>query len=414
MGKNQDVTPPLLRANIEYLRCDPHPDLQECFKRITPVINFSLLNKVYLIFEMTNREKEILGIIRDNPSITHQELANRLGISKNSVGVHISNLIKKGHILGKGYLLKDEEFVTVIGGCNMDLQGTSIQQPIPADSNPGHVTISPGGVGRNIAENLARLSIKTNLLSVLGDDLYGQKIIRDSEAAGIDMNHCLVKKEGITSTYLSILGPSGELEIAIADMKILEDMSTSYLQKKVRLIEHAGILVLDANLPLEILEFITNSFPQQTIYLDPVSSRKAMKIKGILQGIHTLKPNRLEAEILTGIKIHNHGDLKQVARIFLDQGLQQIVISLGAEGVFFADQEQQGLITAPAIQLKNCTGAGDALFAGLIHGALQGFSLRQSVIFGMGASILALTRENSTNLHLNREQVEKILQEYEL
>jgi pseudouridine kinase len=127
---------------------------------------------------MTNREAELLKLIRKNPEISQNELAAILGITRSSVAVHITNLIKKGHILGKGYILKQEDYVCVLGGSNMDIVGFPHKNLVLHDSNPGKVKISLGGVGRNIAENLVHLGVSTKLISAIGDDLYGKKILK--------------------------------------------------------------------------------------------------------------------------------------------------------------------------------------------------------------------------------------------
>ena len=64
---------------------------------------------------MTNREEELLELIRKNPAISQNELAAALGITRSSVAVHITNLIRKGYILGKGYILKEEDYICEIG-----------------------------------------------------------------------------------------------------------------------------------------------------------------------------------------------------------------------------------------------------------------------------------------------------------
>ena len=101
---------------------------------------------------MTQRENEILEILRSNPLISQKDLADRLHITRSSVAGHIMNLTNKGHIKGKGYILKEKDYVLVIGGANMDIQGFPQKQLISGDSNPGTVKVSCGGVGRNIAE----------------------------------------------------------------------------------------------------------------------------------------------------------------------------------------------------------------------------------------------------------------------
>ena len=104
---------------------------------------------------MTQREQQILEWIRENPLISQQELADRAGITRSSVGVHIANLMKKGCIRGRGYLVDEESYVCVIGAVNVDISGTPQSTYVPGDSNPGHVRVTLGGVGRNIAENLS-------------------------------------------------------------------------------------------------------------------------------------------------------------------------------------------------------------------------------------------------------------------
>ena len=115
---------------------------------------------------MTNREQEILELIKKNPMISQNEIAEILGIARSSVAVHISNLIKKGYILGRGYIVQDNSYVAIVGGANVDIQGFPYNSLIYRDSNPGKVEFSLGGVGRNIGENLTRLGIPVKLISV--------------------------------------------------------------------------------------------------------------------------------------------------------------------------------------------------------------------------------------------------------
>ena len=106
---------------------------------------------------MTQRERQILRWIEEDPMISQQELADKAGITRSSAAVHISNLMKKGHIAGRGYIVRTAPYAVVAGGVNMDIGGRSCEGLIPRDSNPGQVRMSLGGVGRNIAHNMALL-----------------------------------------------------------------------------------------------------------------------------------------------------------------------------------------------------------------------------------------------------------------
>jgi len=60
--------------------------------------------------------------------------------------------------------------VVVIGGINVDIKSRVDAPLVMATSNPGTTTVTAGGVGRNIAESLARLGVRTSLISAVGDD----------------------------------------------------------------------------------------------------------------------------------------------------------------------------------------------------------------------------------------------------
>ncbi len=181
---------------------------------------------------MTNREKEILDMISKNPFISQQEIAKSLGITRSSVAVHITNLMKKGYIKGKGYILKDRPYVTVIGGANIDIQGFPYGKLNLNDSNPGKVKISLGGVGRNIAENLVKMDIDTKLVTVIGDDPYGKKILEECKMAKIDMDDSLVIKNRFSSVYLSILDEEGDMKSAVSDMDIINEIDIDFIKKR--------------------------------------------------------------------------------------------------------------------------------------------------------------------------------------
>lgn len=114
---------------------------------------------------MNNREKEILAILRRNPLIQQNEIADMLQISRSRVAAHIMDLMRKGRIKGKGYILTEQEYCVVVGTINMDIRGMAdIRYPQSA-SHPGTIHCSAGGVGRNIAHNLALLGRDVHLLS---------------------------------------------------------------------------------------------------------------------------------------------------------------------------------------------------------------------------------------------------------
>ncbi|EDQ02244.1 Sugar kinase, ribokinase family protein [Shewanella benthica KT99] len=367
--------------------------------------------RVTWIIKMTERELEILALLKQDPLIAQQSLADQLGISRSSVAGHIMNLTNKGVIRGKGYILAESRYAVVIGGANMDILGRPLNSLQVGDSNPGSVSCSPGGVGRNIAENLARLGSQTRLISAIGKDTYGQMIMNQCQQAGIDMKGCLQLNDANTSTYLSVLDGDGDMHVAINDMAILERLSVEVLKEKEELLRRADLIILDANLSAESLEYLLNNFSDRPIFVDTVSCVKAKKIKPFLSSVHTLKPNLKEAEQLSGIIIEDYSELPALANWFHNQGVKRIFLSLGSDGVFYSDEGAQAHIPAIPIAMVNANGAGDAFLAGLAHGWIQEWGIEQSTKFAMAAAVVALSHLATINPNMSEISVNRIIKE---
>lgn len=352
---------------------------------------------------MTQREQEILEILRKKPLISQADLAESLGITRSSVAVHITNLMKKGHILGKGYIVREDDYVCVIGGSNIDIQGRPNNPLVYKDSNIGEVNISLGGVGRNIAENLVRLGVNTRLITVIGDDVYGQKILEEAHLIGLQMQDSLVLSGASTSTYLSILDHTHDMVLAISHMDIYDRMTVEFIKSKGHIIEHAAICILDTNLPVQVLEHILTTYRDTVFFLDTVSTAKAAKVKELIGYFHTIKPNRIEAEILTGIAINSENDAKVAADVLHKKGVKRVFISMGEGGVFASDGTHTALIKAPKVDIINATGAGDAFLAGLGLAHLMEKDAISAAGMAIAASAIAISHENTINPQMSMD-----------
>lgn len=361
---------------------------------------------------MTNREEELLERIRHNPAISQNELANALGITRSSVAVHITNLMKKGQILGKGYILREDDYVCVLGGANIDISGFPHQQLVARDSNPGHVKISLGGVGRNIAENLVHLGVPTKLITAIGDDLHGKRMLDHAAAIGLDMRQSLILGSRETSTYLAIHDQSGDMHAAISFMDILDEMTIDLIQSRRQALEKARICVLDTNLPAVTISYVLDKFKGTDFFLDAVSTAKAIKVKANIGAFHTVKANRLEAEVLAGFSILNDQDIKRAADRLHVQGVRHVFITLGESGIFYSDGSVQQHIDSPSVQVINATGAGDAFAAALVYGHYHQLTLAQTARLALGASILKLQHEDTINPNLSIDKIEQTLKAY--
>lgn len=277
--------------------------------------------------------------------------------------------------------------ILVIGGMNMDILGRAKHDFLPGDSLPGFVTRRPGGVARNIAACLASLGASVELMCPLGSDAFGEALRDACRRVGIGLQYAL-DVERPTSVYLAIHNREGDMVCAINDMRAMEAMTPEILEKKLEPLRGLDAAVLDANLSGDSLIAAAKSLAVPLI-ADPVSAAKSRRLLPILSHLYAIKPNRLEAKELTG-----EDDFRKAAKVLNEQGVQQVFISLGCEGLYYADKESSGLLPARPVPQVSLTGAGDAMAAGLAFGIARGLSIEDTAREGLHAATRFL--ENSS------------------
>lgn len=298
-----------------------------------------------------------------------------------------------------------EQYVAVIGGANVDIGGQSRRSLVPRDSNPGSVRLSAGGVGRNIAQNLAQLGVKTLLFSAIGTDINGKILSELSRQGGLELRHVRQVPDGRTSTYLYLNGPDGDMALAVSDMEICRCITKDYLAASLNLLQGASAVVVDTNLPEETLGYLA-AHCQAPIFADPVSTGKAPKLLPILHWLYAIKPNRLEAELLTGRK-----EPEQAASLLLERGVRQVYLSLGADGLLAATREQ--ILTVPGFRrpVVCTTGAGDACTAGLVWAYLHGLSLADTARAAMAAAAITIESPETNSPNLSQKTLIQQMEE---
>ena len=288
--------------------------------------------------------------------------------------------------------------VLVLGGANMDISGSTTRPLVLSDSNPGRIRCAPGGVARNVAENLARLGNTTRLLTAVGDDLYGRSLLHTTQQTGVDIGGCWVLADEATSTYVSLHGPDGDMAVAVNDMGILDRITPERLAPHAPQVQQANAMVVDCNLGAPALEWLFTHRGATPVFVDAVSAFKSERVRPWLDHVHLLKVNRLEAQALCGFGIHTDADMERAAHCLHTLGVAQIVLSLGEQGVYWSARHAgQGWHTALPTTVVNATGAGDALMAGLVHAFVDGQDLRTSLPFALGCAALTLASEHANH-----------------
>lgn len=282
----------------------------------------------------------------------------------------------------------------VIGGANLDVKARSRVAVVPATSNPGTVTRSAGGVGRNVAENLARLGTPTRLVAAVGRDGAGDELLRLTEAAGVDV--ALVRRvDEPTGSYVAVLDHVGELVVAVSDMSATESLGADDVRRVADAVTSADLLVLDGNLPRAALvaawELAAGAGVR--VVLEPVSVPKAAALADLVDGsrpLFALTPNEAELEVLG-----TPGSL-------LDRGVETVWVRRGERGSTLVSARGEVPIPAAPAEVVDVTGAGDAMLGAFCHGLLTGADTETAARLGHAAAALTIASPYTVRPDLDR------------
>ena len=293
--------------------------------------------------------------------------------------------------------------IAVIGGINMDISGKSLGAIIPFDSNIGKIKLSYGGVARNIAENIARLGVSVDFFSAFGNDMFGREILADCKALNIDTSHSEFMDHP-TSTYLFVSDNQGEMQVAVNDMSIYDKITVKMCEKNLHAINECDYVVLDTNFPKEVLCFYLNNI-KKPIIMDAVSIPKLSKVVDVLDKVTYFKPNRLEAEFLSGIKIVDNESCEKAAIKLVAKGIANVLITLGCDGVMIANKKECKIIPAIKTEVVNATGAGDSFVGGFTYGLVKGYDIKDAVKCGVATSAFTLLSEETVSKEMSEENL---------
>lgn len=282
--------------------------------------------------------------------------------------------------------------ITVIGGANIDISAKySSAVAAAGDSNQGHIFTSAGGVARNIAENLARLGSAVQLITGLGDDGFSVPVRASLNLPLLDLSGCYAPPNTPSDSYLSLYDMKGELVSAINQMRLVNKLTPSYLQRFETQITGATMITADCNLPPDTIHWLAVLPDRPTLFFDGVSMEKITRLQSCLDRIDGLKCNQLEAAALLNCSVRATPD--QLVANLHQRGVDIVLLSLGSEGVQLGRSGQQlhFPLLEPPQTIASVAGAGDALLAGFLHSHYNGESDEAAMHFGLRAAQLSLT-----------------------
>jgi pseudouridine kinase len=297
----------------------------------------------------------------------------------------------------------------VIGSAGLDVVVRARKELRSGTSNPGKFRVSPGGVARNIAENLARLGEEVILLTAVGDDDQGSQILEQTRVCGVDISQVIQTPEYPTGSYLAILDAQGRMHMGMDDMSVISSLRPEDIESKEDLFDSAAAIFVDANLSEQTLQKAITIAHEKGVPVaaDPTSANLAPVFCNFLDRLWLLVPNESEAEMLCPHPVP-HADRDQAidaARHLISEGVDIAIVTMAEFGVGYASADSSGHVPALKTEIVDPTGAGDAFTAAVIFALHNEIPLDEAVLLGVSAASLTLRSPGTVAPDLSLERL---------
>lgn len=284
--------------------------------------------------------------------------------------------------------------IYVIGGANIDIFAKSRRELILRDSNPADFTVSFGGVGHNIAVNLAKLGNRVEFISIFSRDHFGEMMISDCRKQGLQLNYCR-RSDLPSSMYLAIMDEDNDMYLGLSDMQIIESLRKEDLNKLEAVLNDDDYLVIDTNLDQDTMLYIADNF-KGIKAADAISANKVFKLNGLIDKIDIIKLNHLEAETLVGFPLSSKADVISSLRKLAQKGAREILLT-DKKGAYLLKDDQIFRFEHNSTEknLRNATGAGDAMLAAYLNMHQKGAEVDKMLSYALTAAILTVRSRNT-------------------
>ncbi len=307
--------------------------------------------------------------------------------------------------------LTAKKSIVVVGSINQDLVVVADRIPSVGETLIGSdFQIHPGGKGANQAVAVARLGYPVHMIGRLGNDAIGSQMRSHLEDAGVNTEG-IAASEGASGVALITVSATGENSIVVAP-GANSKLTPQDLEANLELIQRAGIVLAQLEIPLETVEHLAELCVRENIplILDPAPARDLPS--KVLEGTTWFTPNESEAAFYAGGKSDEHGshNSTEVARILLGKGCRGVVLKMGAHGAYLAtSQSAAESVPAFAVKAVDSTAAGDAFNGAFAVGLMLGKSPRTSAVFAAAVAAISVTRTGAQPSMPSMAEVEQFL-----
>lgn len=295
--------------------------------------------------------------------------------------------------------------IIVIGSSNVDMVVRTSHLPAPGETIlEGEFFMNQGGKGANQAVAIKRLGGNLIFMAKLGNDVLGRQSVGYFKKEGIDTRYIALDEDSASGVALISVDDHAENSIVVAsgaNMLLNEQDVDKMLEEMCE----GDILLMQLEIPLQTVEYAARkAFGKGVkVVLNPAPARSLPK--ELFRHLYMVTPNRIEAEMLTGIKIANDADVEKVAEEICAMGVKNVIITLGSKGCLIREEGVSYRIDAFKVEPVDTTAAGDTFNGALCVGLSEGMDLKQAAVMASKASSIAVTRMGAQSSIPYREEL---------
>lgn len=295
--------------------------------------------------------------------------------------------------------------IIVIGSSNVDMVVRTSHLPAPGETIlGGEFFMNQGGKGANQAVAIKRLGGNLIFMAKLGNDVLGRQSVGYFKKEGIDTRYIALDEDSASGVALISVDDHAENSIVVAsgaNMLLNEQDVDKMLEEMCE----GDILLMQLEIPLQTVEYAARkAFGKGVkVVLNPAPARSLPK--ELFRHLYMATPNRIEAEMLTGIKIANDADVEKVAEEICAMGVKNVIITLGSKGCLIREEGVSYRIDAFKVEPVDTTAAGDTFNGALCVGLSEGMDLKQAAVMASKASSIAVTRMGAQSSIPYREEL---------
>ncbi len=293
--------------------------------------------------------------------------------------------------------------IAVIGTTFMDCKGFSKHQYDPYGRNLGDIRFFHGGVGRNVAENLAYLGLSTYFVSTVDNSALGKEVISRLQRTKVNTEYLTFVDEKGMGMWLAILDQKGDLAGSISQMPDLTLLEKHIVEKGPQIMETCSHVVLELDLNRNISYQVVEMAQAhgKPVYGIPGNLEVVLKNPELLLFTDCFICNEIEAAKLVGKELFGQdiAVIQDVVKEFVGKAkLRAMVVTLGDRGAVYYDRETGELGYQPALPTRvvDTSGAGDAFFSGTVMGLTYNRPLSEAVTYGTKVASWTIQMDENT------------------